>query len=151
MSSEDLTDLRGNGGGCNRASVETRGGDMMAGEASFGQRHQIEERRMGTVDCSYQGLQVLVTYLEGKGVEVSQLKKSIEKGDSASVEAWFETSYRRHMAKILGIARQQPALRTRICLPDGMDRDLQDGDAGEKIRLPAFGRKSHPQDTGDKI
>jgi len=106
---------------------------------------------MGSETVSAQGLQVLVAYLEGKGVEVDQLKRALEKNDSASVESWFETSYRRHVAKILGIPRQQPGFRTSIYLPEERDRSIRIRDAGEEIQGSISGRKSYPPDAEEMI
>ena len=106
---------------------------------------------MGSETVSAQGLQVLVAYLEGKGVEVDQLKRALEKNDSASVESWFETSYRRHVAKILGIPRQQPGFRTSIYLPEERDRGIRICDAGEGIQVSISHGKSRSPDADESI
>ena len=104
---------------------------------------------MGSGTDSEQGLRVLVSYLEGKGVEVAQLKKALEQGDSATVESWFETSYRRHVAKILEGVRQGAYPRTSVRPVEVTDGGTWYWFFGEATGDPSPGRKNHlPEPRG---
>jgi SOS response regulatory protein OraA/RecX len=89
-------------------------GDTAAVKAWFDSYRQAHNDQFGTSTQQQQKLQTLITNLEQRGVDVSQVKTALQNNDTAAVKTWLESYRQENMEKRVNATRHQQGLQALV-------------------------------------